>query len=174
MKKGISSKSSLKSPINAQPVFRVWQCVSAAVLALTCLTVVGCGPEYTAPKEPVVIATEAPKISYKYDSDVALLEANNKALAYCSQYASTPYIQGSITKNPDGTKSVTFECVKAGLPAPPEVIPPVSCRYLTDEELLQVRQSADAYCARLGKVASTTIVTNPDGTRYLNYQCIPR
>ena len=173
MKKGISSKRSPKSPINAQPVFRVWQCVSAAVLALICLTGVGCGPEYSVPIEPEVIRTEAPKVSYKYDSDEALLEANNEARTYCSQYASTPNIQGSIIRNPDGTKSVTFECVKAGLPTP-QVIPPMSCRYLTDEELLQAMRSADIYCASLGKIASTTIVVNPDSTKSLNYQCIPR
>ncbi len=173
MKKGISLKSIPKYPINAQPVFRVWQCVSAAVLALICLTVVGCGPEYSVPKEPEVIRTEAPKISYKYDSDEALLEANNKARIYCSQYASTPNIQGTIIKSSEDSKSVTFECVKAGLPTP-QVIPSTSCRYLTDEELLQSMQSADIYCARLGKIASTTIVVNPDSTKSLNYQCIPR
>jgi hypothetical protein len=46
--------------------------------------------------------------------------------------------------------------------------------YRTDMELLQAIQSADAFCARSGQVSSSSVVTNPDGTKTLTFQCVPR
>jgi hypothetical protein len=85
-------------------------------------------------------------------------------------------MQGSITENSDGTKTVTFECVKPAVapPPPPPPPPPMSYIYRTDMELLQAIQSSEAYCARFGQVASSSIVANPDGSKTLTFHCIPR
>jgi len=50
----------------------------------------------------------------------------------------------------------------------------MSYTYGSDMELLQAMQSANTYCARSGQVASSSIVTNPDGTRTMTFQCVPR
>ena len=134
-----------------------------------------CAPSYQAPQE---VETRPPAVSYTYRSDDGLIEANGKARAYCSQYAATPSLHGSISDNADGTKTVTFKCVKtaagtpASVPVPPS--PPTGYSYRTDTELLQAIGSADAYCARSGRTASYSIVTNANGTKTLTFQCAPR
>lgn len=143
---------------------RVW------LICLAMMAVSGCGPMYSPPQ---MVKSEPPKVSYNFNSDQELIKANSKARLYCSQYASTPRMQGTITMNPDGTKTVEFECVKTAMTPPPPP-PPMSYSYHTDIELLQAIQSADAYCARTGQVASTSTATNPDGTRTLMFQCVPR
>jgi hypothetical protein len=142
-----------------------------AVLAVA--VAAGCGgPVYTEPKE---VEAKPPTVSYNFGSDEDLIAANTKARVYCSQYASTPSMQGSITENSDGTKTVTFECIKtAGVAPPPPPPPPMSYSYRTDMELLQAIQSSEAYCARTGQAASSSIVANPDGTKTLTFQCVPR
>jgi hypothetical protein len=154
-------------------VFRRVRVGGIAVVALAAMA--ACVPPDQAPQE---VATRPPAVSYNYSSDDGLLEANGKARAYCSQYASTPSVQGSIIDNTDGTKTVTFECVKtaavtpAPVPVPPS--PPTGYSYRTDTELLQAMGSADAYCAQSGQGASYSMVTNADGTKTLTFQCVPR
>lgn len=146
--------------------------VQTWIALLVVAVVAGCGgPTYTEPKE---VEAKPPKVTYNFTSDEDLIEANSKARVFCSQYASTPAIKGAITKDSEGVKSVTFECVKAAVVTPPPPAPPMSYGYRTEMELLQAIQSSDAYCARSGQVASTAIVTNPDGTKTLTFQCVPR
>jgi hypothetical protein len=161
-------------------VFRWVRVGGIAVVAVAAMA--ACAPPYQAPQE---VATRPPAVSYNYSSDDGLVEANDKARAYCSQYASTPRLQGSISDNADGTKTVTFECVKTAAGTPPPVAvtpspvpvppsPPRGYSYRTDTELLQAIGSADAYCARSGQIASSSIVTTADGTKTLTFQCVPR
>ena len=154
-------------------VFRWVRVGGIAVIAVAAMA--ACGAPYQAPQE---VETRPPVVSYNYSSDNGLIEANGKASSYCSQYASTPSLQGSIIDNADGTKTVTFACVKtaavtrAPVSVPPS--PPTGYSYHTDTELLQAIGSADAYCARSGQIASYSIVTNADGTKTLTFQCVLR
>jgi hypothetical protein len=152
-----------------------------AVIAVAFVT--ACEPMHRTAQE---VEARPPKVSYKYSSDDGLVEANAKARTYCSQYASTPSIRGSVTQNSDGTKTASFECVKttAVVTTPPVVTAPApvpapprgyyNYSYRSDAELLQAIQSADSYCARTGQISSTSIITNTDGTKTLTYQCVPR
>jgi hypothetical protein len=154
-------------------VFRRVRVGGIAVVAVAAMA--ACVPPYQAPQE---VATSPPAVSYNYSSDDGLVEANGKARAYCSQYASTPSVQESIIDNADGTKTVTFACVKTAAltpaPVPVSPSPPTGYSYRTDTELLQAMGSADTYCAQSGQSASYSMVTNADGTKTLAFQCVPR
>jgi hypothetical protein len=154
-------------------IFRWVRIGGIAVVAVAAMA--ACVPPQQAPQE---VETRPPGVSYNYSSDDGLVEANGKATAYCSQYASTPSVQGSIIDNGDGTKTVTFECMRTAAvtpaPAPMSPAPPTGYSYRTDTELLQAMGSADAYCARSGQIASYSMVTNADGTKTLTFQCAPR
>ena len=166
-----------KSPMisfSVAPVFR--RVCTACIAVLTVATATACAPAYKPPQE---VESRPPSVSYNYSSDEGLVEANTKARAYCGQYASTASMKGTIAENRDGSKTVTFECVKTAAiiparPVPPPPSPPMEYVYRSDNELLRAIESADAYCAESGRVASTRIVTNADGSKTLTYQCIPR
>lgn len=145
-----------------------------AGIAAIALFVTACGPVYEPPEQ---VAASVPTVSYSYGSDDGLIEANSKARSYCAQYNATPLMHGSIVDNADGTRTVTFECAKTGAVATtPAPAAPAETAYVyrTDAEFLSALRSADAYCARSGQVASTRIVTNPDGSKTMTYQCVPR
>ncbi len=141
-------------------------------LAAVAAIATACAPVREPPQE---VATTSPTVSYNYNTDDGLVEANTKARSYCAQYSATPGLQGPITTNSDGTKTVTFECMKtAAVVAPPTAPPTTGYTYRSDREFVQSIQSADAYCARSGQTASTHIVTNGDGSKTVTFQCVPR
>jgi hypothetical protein len=73
--------------------------------------------------------------------------------------------------------------VKAGGPvtamAPVAPLPPtnpaLTYTYRSERELLDTSRRADAYCMQYGQrmVATSSIVTNADGSRTVTYQCGP-
>ena len=152
--------------------------IAVSCLGLVLATVAACAPVYRGSEQ---VASEPPEVTYDYSTDDGLLEASAKARNYCGQYAATPAIQGSILQNADGSNRVNFVCVKTGaVPVdrvvevyPPPPAPPSAYVYRTDSQLLAAIESADAYCSRSGHMASTRIVTNLDGTKNLNFQCVP-
>jgi hypothetical protein len=139
-----------------------------ALFAAVAMT--SCAPVYSRPQE---IEARPPSISYNYTSDADLVEARSKAREYCSQYASMPANQGEIKINSDGMNTVTFECVNSTV-ATPSAPPPMQYNYSSDSELLQAMDSAESYCERSDQAASTSITSNPDGSKTLVVQCIPR
>ena len=50
-----------------------------------------------------------PNLSYTYRSDQELVQASQTASAYCQKYGSQP-MTSSMANNPDGTRTVTFQC----------------------------------------------------------------
>ena len=117
------------------------------------------------------VQSSNPSVTYNYRTDPELLQANQNATVYCSQYQTAPRT-ANITNNSDGSKAVVFECVRTTLPAPPPTTPSQSYTYRTDQELVQVSQTAGAYCLKYGSQPMTSsIVTNPDGTRTVTFQC---
>jgi exopolysaccharide biosynthesis predicted pyruvyltransferase EpsI len=123
------------------------------------------------PSSPQPVQSSNPSVTYNYRTDQELLQANQNAAAYCSQYQTAPRT-ANITNNSDGSKAVVFECVRTTLPAPAPVTPSQSYTYRTDQELVQASQTAGAYCQKYGSQPMTSsMVTNPDGSRTVTFQC---
>ena len=137
------------------------RCVGAGILA-------SCA-ELPSSQQPVQASN--PSVTYNYRTDQELLQANQNATAYCSQYQTAPRT-ANITNNSDGSKAVVFECVRTTLPAPPPTAPSQSYTYRTDQELVQASQTAGAYCLKNGSQPMTSsMVTNADGSRTVTFQC---
>jgi len=134
---------------------------------------VGCAPQHSA---PIQTQSTSPSVTYKYRGDEELVQANEKAMAYCSQYRSTA-TTARIDTESDGSKTVVFECVAA----PPSVAtnqlynPDYPYNYRSDEDLLGVSQSADLYCSNNGSQrALTTVNTDVNGNKVVTFRCVPR
>jgi hypothetical protein len=139
-----------------------------AVALLTAGVVASCGP---VPSSQQPVQSSNPSVTYNYRTDQELLQANQNATAYCSQYQTAPRT-AKITNNSDGSKAVVFECVRTTLPAPAPTIPSQSYTYRTDQELVQASQTAGAYCQKYGSQPMTSsMVANPDGSRTVTFQC---
>ena len=153
-------------------VFRFWKVNVWTAPLLAAGTLVSCSGSLPSSQQPVQASN--PSVTYNYRTDAELLQANRNATVYCNQYQTVPRT-GNITSNSDGSKAVVFECVRTALPAPPPSPPPppsLSYTYRTDQELVQASQTAGAYCAKNGSQPMTSImVTNPDGSRTVTFQC---
>jgi hypothetical protein len=145
------------------PRANVW-----AVAVLAAGAVASCGP---LPSSQQPVQASNPSVTYNYRTDQELIQANQRATTYCSQYQTAPRT-ANITNNADGSKAVLFECVRTTLPASAPPTPSQSYTYRTDQELLQVSQTTGAYCRTYGSQPMTSsIVTNPDGTKTVTFQC---
>jgi hypothetical protein len=141
-----------------------------AVAVLAAGAVASCAPFSSSPQP---VQSSNPSVTYTYRTDQELVQANQRATTYCSQYQTAP--RTAITTNPDGSKAVLFECVRTTLPASAPASPSQSYSYRTDQELIQASQTANAYCLRYGsQPMMSNIVTNPDGTKTVTFQCGPR
>ena len=138
---------------------------------LTAVTIAGCA---TTPTAPQAVQASNPTVTYVYRTDAELVQANQNATTFCNQYQTAPRTQ-TLTGNADGTRTVVFECVgpvAATIPPVPPVPPGQRYVYRTDQELVQVSQTASAYCARTGALPMTSsIMTNADGSRTVVFQC---
>jgi hypothetical protein len=150
-------------------MFMISRCVKVgAVAVLAAGAVASCAPS------PQQVQSSNPTVTYNYRNDQELIQANQRATTYCSQYQTAPRT-ANITTNPDGSKAVLFECVRATAPASAPASPSQSYSYRTDQELIQASQTADAYCLRYGsQPIMSSIVTNSDGTKTATFQCGPR
>jgi exopolysaccharide biosynthesis predicted pyruvyltransferase EpsI len=150
-------------------VFRRFRGLNIALLAAG--AVASCGP---LPSSQQPVQSTNPSVTYNYRTDQELLKANQNATTYCSQYQTTPRT-ANITNNPDGSKAVVFECVRTTRSVPPPTTPSQSYTYRTDQELVQASQTAGAYCLQYSSQPMTSsIVTNPNGTKTVTFQCGPR
>lgn len=143
---------------------------AAAMLAAAILA--SCAPYTSSPEQ-----TEAtnPSVTYKYQTDNDLIEANQKAATFCTGYQSTPRA-ASFSTDPDGRKVVVFECVQTVPPPAPLVQsnPNLTYTYRTDQELLDASRNAQVYCMNSGsRRIVSNIVTNVDGSKTVTFQCAP-
>jgi hypothetical protein len=123
------------------------------------------------PSSQQPVQSTNPSVSYNYRTDQELLKANQNATTYCGQYQTAPRTAG-LTNNPDGSKTVVFECVRTAPSASAPVNPNLSYTYRTDQELVQASQTANAYCLKNGSQPTTSnMVTNSDGTKTVTFQC---
>jgi exopolysaccharide biosynthesis predicted pyruvyltransferase EpsI len=142
-----------------------------SIVLLASGAVAGCG---TMPSSQQPVQSSNPSVTYNYRTDQELLQANQNATTFCSQYQTAPRT-ANLTNNSDGSKTVVFECVRTALPAPAPVNPNLSYSYRTDQELVQASQTASAYCLQNGSLPMTSrVVANPDGSRTVTFQCGPR
>jgi hypothetical protein len=80
--------------------------VGAAVV-LAGLLAAACTPIYSAPEQ---VETQNPSVTYKYNTDQELVQANQNASTYCNRYQSVPRTT-NFSSDPDGSKVVVFDCV---------------------------------------------------------------
>jgi hypothetical protein len=151
---------------------RCYQRVNVWAVALLAAGVVASCAPFPSSQQPV--QSSNPSVTYNYRTDQELIQVNQRATTYCSQYQTAPRT-ANISTNADGSKSVLFECVRTTSSASPPTTPNQSYSYRTDQELVQVSQTAGAYCRQYGSQPMTSsIVTNPDGTKTVTFQCGPR
>ena len=145
----------------------------AGVAAVVAAAIVSsCAPAYSPPQQ---VEAKNPSVTYKYQSDQDLIEANQKAATYCTGYQSTPRAT-SFSTDPDGRKVVVFDCVPvASMAAPlPPASPNLTYTYRTDQELLDASRNAQLYCMNRGsRQIISNIVTNVNGTKTVTFQCSP-
>jgi hypothetical protein len=123
------------------------------------------------PSSQQPVQSSNPSVTYNYQTDQELLKANQNATTYCGQYQTAPRTAG-LTNNPDGSKTVVFECVRTALSASAPINPNLSYTYRTDQELVQASQTANSYCLKYGSQPITSnMVTNSDGTKSVTSQC---
>ncbi|MBI1209197.1 MAG: hypothetical protein GC191_18145 [Azospirillum sp.] len=141
--------------------------VSVALLAAAC------APLHSPPEQ--VRATN-PSVTYKYLGDQELLVANQKAMAYCSGYNSTPQTL-SITESADGSKTVVFECIATTpiLTTARTYNSNLVYSYRTDQDLLDASRNAQIYCLNNGwQGAVSTGVTHANGSGTASFRCTGR
>jgi hypothetical protein len=151
-----------------------WRSVRAAALLGTVALASSCvAPSSTHSLQQV--RANPPSVTYAYDGDEELLQAEQNALTFCSKYNSTPEPARITSSSNVGTKDVTFECG----PNPPATVvtqpvpgPNLTYTYRTDQELLQASRTAEAYCANNGsRQVVSNITTNVDGSKTVVFQC---
>jgi hypothetical protein len=143
---------------------------SASIVLLAGLAT-ACAPMHTAPQQ---VAASQPTVTYKYQNDTDLYQADQRAMNYCNQYTMMPRPKNFST-DPDGSKVVIYDCVPIPAPvATPTPIAGLSYTYGTDQELLNASRNAQIYCMNSGmrQVASNT-VQNANGSKTISFQCGP-
>lgn len=146
-----------------------------AALLVGALALSGCVAE---PPPPQVVEKSQPAVTYEYTSDSDLIVVTQRAEAYCREFSAWPETR-RITPNPDGSKTVAFECNKAEPgPLPEPVVmtptqPSISYTVRTDQELVDALRSAEGYCGSKSLRTDTqTINRNADGSRTVHFRCV--
>ena len=141
-----------------------------AAVTLAGLLAASCAPQYSPPQQ---VAASNPTVTYKYHGDQDLLQANQQAVAFCSQYQAAPRTAG-LSSDPDGSRVVVFECAQTPPPviARQPFVPDLSYSYRTDQELLDASRNAQAYCMNGGsQPVVSSIAAGANGTRTVTFQC---
>ncbi|MBF0270344.1 MAG: hypothetical protein HQL44_17320 [Alphaproteobacteria bacterium] len=160
------------------------QLTACAVTVAAGMTLASCGPQYSSPTQT---QSSNPSVTYKFSGDQELVQANQNAANFCNQYQSIPRT-ANISDDPEhkgGAKSVVFECVKP--PQQPQAYvqpnpyqpaqynPNLTYTYRTDQELLNVSQTAQNYCMNYGmRQVISNMGTDANGNRVISFQCSPR
>jgi hypothetical protein len=141
--------------------------------AMVVLLVASCAPPYSPP--PQQVQASNPTVTYKYHTDQDLLQVDQTATIFCNQYQSVAQA-GSFTNDPDGSKVVVFQCVRAMAPAVPQTPfnPNLTYNYRSDQDLLDASRNAQSYCASNGRQQVVSDITsNANGTRVVTFRCSP-
>jgi hypothetical protein len=142
------------------------------VAPLLALLVASCAQTSTSPEQ---IQSSNPSVTYNYHNDQELLQVDQSATTYCSQYQGLPQAV-SFTPDQNGGNDVVFQCSPATTQETPQVQanPNLTYTYGNDTELLNASRNAQVYCRNNGSSqVSSNITTNPDGTKTVTFQCSP-
>jgi hypothetical protein len=143
-------------------------------LVLAALTVASCTSPSSSSDSLQQVEASNPSVTYEYVGDAELLEAQQKAVTFCSQYQSTPRPARITSSSEGGGNNVVFEC-DPNLPvtAPPVVTgSDLAYSYRNDQELLAAWRNAETYCTGTGRQeAVPDIHTNPDGSKTVVFRC---
>ena len=146
--------------------------LSAALMCIAAgFLLTACAPVNSPPQQ---VQAQNPTVTYKYRGDQELLQANQSAMTYCSQYRAVARTT-NISSDSNGSKTVVFDC----MPTTSETVSTVQplnnnlgYTYHSDQELLDASRNADIYCANNGSGrAVATVVTNLDGSKTVTFQC---
>jgi hypothetical protein len=145
--------------------------IAGRVAAIAALLLAGCAPfNRSAPQQ---VEANNPSVSYKYRNDDELIQTNQLAETFCSQYRLAPRSSG-FSRDRAGNNLVNYECVPPTGSVASAVNPNLTYTYRTDQELLDVSRSAHDYCLNNGASRVTSsIVTNAGGSRTVTFQCNP-
>jgi hypothetical protein len=142
-----------------------------AGVALAALTVASCTSSSESLQQ---VRASNPSVTYEYVGDEELLQAQQNAVVFCSQYQAAPRPARLTSGSSGGSNTVIFEC-DPNLPttAPPEVLgSDLAYNYQSDQELLEASRNAHTYCVDNGwQQAAPSIRTNSDGSRTVVFQC---
>jgi len=145
--------------------------ITACIAAIIMLLMTACSPfSRTSPEQ---VQASNPTVSYKYSSDDELIQTNELAATFCSEYRLAPRPLG-FSDDQSGNRVVNFECVPTiGLSATP-INTNLTYTYRSDQELIDVSRKAHTYCLNSGSTSATySIVGNPDGTKTITFLCNP-
>jgi len=140
-----------------------------AAAAVAAFMMASCAPQYSTPQQ---VQASNPTVTYKYRSDQELSQANQSAATFCSGYQSVART-GNFGTDPDGSRTVLFECVQtAQAPVTQPMNPNLTRTYRTDQELVEASRTAQSYCMNSGlQQVISNIFTNPNGTKTVTFQC---
>jgi hypothetical protein len=143
-----------------------------AAVALAAVAVASCTSSSSDSLQQVRASN--PSVTYEYVGDEELLQAQQNAVVFCSQYQAAPRPARITSGSNGGSNTVVFEC-DPNLPttAPPEVLgSDLAYNYQSDQELLEASRNAHTYCTDNGwQQAVASIRTNTDGSRTVVFQC---
>jgi hypothetical protein len=88
-----------------------FECGRTAPVAAAPSTTTVITPAPAVPVAPIAVPMAPANMTYTYISEPELADATNKANAYCTSYGSRAINSGIIT-NSNGSKTVTFQCVR--------------------------------------------------------------
>jgi len=126
-------------------------------------------------RSPEQVAASNPTVTYKYRNDDELIQANQRAITFCSQYQSSLPRTQSFANDSGGDKIVVFECVGATAFAAAPVRQPnsdLTYNFRTDQELLDVSRDAQIYCLNSGSPEmDSNIAMQSNGNKTVTFRC---
>jgi hypothetical protein len=144
---------------------------SGTAVALAAVAVASCTSSSGSLEQ---VTARNPSVTYEYLGDEELLQAQQEAVVFCSQYEAAPRPARITSGSGGGDNTVVFEC-DPNLPttAPPEVSgSDLAYYYRSDQELLEASRNAHTYCTDSGwQQAVPSIRTNSDGSKTVVFQC---
>ena len=143
-----------------------------AGLALATMAVASCTSSSSDSMQQVRASN--PTVTYEYGDDEELLQAQQEAVTFCSQYQAGPRVARLTSGTNGGSNTAIFECDPNLPPATPPVVTgsDLAYNYRDDQELLEASRNAHAYCTDNGwEQAVPSIRTNSDGSETVVFRC---
>ncbi len=140
-----------------------------AISIATCVMMASCAAPRTAPQQ---VAASNPTVTYKYRNDDELMQANDRAAEFCTQYQAIAQTS-SFGEDRDGGRYVIFECMATLPPGQRPFDPNLAYTFRTDRELTDASRNAQVYCRDTtgSSQVSANISNSPNGTKTVRFQC---